>query len=85
MTESEAYITKLNSNFFFKEFTYSSNKFKIDEKGQELELADNVVWLDDLLLITQIKERNKSGDSNAENWFKSKVLRKAVKQTWKTA
>jgi hypothetical protein len=80
MTESEAYITKLNSNFFFKEFTYSSNKFKIDEKGQELELADNVVWLDDLLLITQIKERNKSGDSNAENWFKSKVLRKAVKQ-----
>lgn len=80
MTESEAYIAKLNSNFFFKEFTYSSNKFKIDEKGQELELADNVVWLDDLLLITQIKERNKSGDLNAENWFKSKVLRKAVKQ-----
>lgn len=80
MTESEAYIAKLNSNFFFKEFTYSSNKFKIDEKGQELELADNVVWLDDLLLITQIKERNKSGELNAENWFKSKVLRKAVKQ-----
>lgn len=80
MTESEAYIAKLNSNFFFKEFTYSSNKFKIDEKGQELELADNVVWLDDLLLITQIKERNNSGESNAENWFKSKVLRKAVKQ-----
>ncbi|MCT4580110.1 MAG: hypothetical protein N4A35_01725 [Flavobacteriales bacterium] len=80
MTNSEAYIAELNSNFFFKEFTFSSNKFKIDEKGQELELADNVVWLDDLLLITQIKERNKSSDSNAENWFKSKVLRKAVKQ-----
>lgn len=80
MTESELYIAKLNSNVFFKEFTYSSTKFKIDEKGQELELADNVVWLDDLLQITQIKERNKSGDSNDENWFKSKVLRKAVKQ-----
>ncbi len=80
MTESEAYIAELNSNFFFKEFTFSSNKFKIDEKGQELELADNVVWLDDLLLITQIKERNKSSNSNDENWFKSKVLRKAVKQ-----
>ena len=80
MTESEAYIAELNSNFFFKEFTYSSNKFKVDEKGEELELADNVIWLDDLLIISQIKERNKSEDSNIENWFKSKVLKKAVKQ-----
>ena len=80
MTESELHIAELNSNAFFKEFTYSSTKFKIDEKGQELELADNVVWLDDLLQIIQIKERNKSGDSNDENWFNNKVLRKAVKQ-----
>jgi hypothetical protein len=80
MTESEAYIANLNSNFFFKEFTFSSNKFKVDEKGDELELADNVVWLDDLLMITQIKERNKSGEQNIENWFTNKVLRKAVKQ-----
>ncbi|UCS94355.1 hypothetical protein KZP23_04815 [Echinicola marina] len=80
MTESEKYIAELNSSFFFKEFTYSSTKFKFDEKGQELELADNVVWLDNLLLISQIKERNDSGNSNIENWFKNKVLRKAVKQ-----
>lgn len=80
MTESEKYIAELNSNFFFKEFTYSSTKFKFDKKGQELELADNVIWLDNLLLIYQIKERNKSGKSNIENWFKNKVLRKAVKQ-----
>ncbi len=80
MTESEKYISELNSNFFFKEFTYSSTKFKFDQKGQELELADNVVWLDNFLLISQIKERNDSGKSNIENWFKSKVLRKAVKQ-----
>lgn len=80
MTESELHIAELNSNAFFKEFTYSSTKFKIDEKGQELELADNVVWLDDFLQIIQIKERNKSGDSNDENWFNNKVLRKAVKQ-----
>src|SRR3989339_1519653 len=80
MTESEAYISNLNSSFFFKEFTFSRNKFKFDEKGEQLELADNVVWLDDLLLISQIKERDKaiSGDSN--NWFKNKVLHKAVKQ-----
>lgn len=80
MTESEKYISELNSNFFFKEFTYSTTKFKFDKKGQELELADNVVWLDDFLLIFQIKERDDSGKSNIENWFKSKVLRKAVKQ-----
>ncbi|WP_159520743.1 hypothetical protein [Sunxiuqinia indica] len=80
MTESEKYISELNSNFFFKEFTYSSTKFKFDEKGQELELADNVVWLDNFLLISQIKERNDSGKSNIENWFQNKVLRKAVKQ-----
>lgn len=80
MTESEKYISELNSNFFFKEFTYSSTKFKFDEKGQELELADNVVWLDNFLLISQIKERNDSGKSSIENWFQNKVLRKAVKQ-----
>jgi len=80
MTESEAYIAELNSNFFFKEFTFSSNTFKIDENGKELELADNVVWLDDLLMITQIKERNNTGDSNIENWFNNKVLRKAKRQ-----
>ncbi|NEW81933.1 MAG: hypothetical protein GZ094_06175 [Mariniphaga sp.] len=76
MTESEAYIAELNSNFFFKEFTFSSNKFKVDEKGEELELADNVVWLDDLLMIIQVKERNKSVNSNIENWFKNKFLKK---------
>lgn len=43
MTESEAYISFLNSNFFFKEFTFSKTKFKVDEKKEELELADNVV------------------------------------------
>ena len=80
MTESEAQISKINSAFFFREFTFSSNIFKIDKKGEELELADNVVWLDDLLMITQIKERNKSGGENIDNWFKNKVLRKAVKQ-----
>ena len=80
MTESERYIAELNSNFFFKEFNFSSNKFKVDEKGGELELADNVVWLDDLLMITQIKERDKTENSKIENWFKNKVLGKAVKQ-----
>ncbi len=80
MTESEAYISHLNSNFFFKEFSFSRNKFNLDEKGEQLELADNVVWLDDLLLISQIKERDKTAKGDSINWFKNKVLGKAVKQ-----
>lgn len=80
MTESEAYISFLNSNFFFKEFTFSKTKFKVDEKKEELELADNVVWLGNLLLIAQIKEKDKTSGSNSNNWFKNKVLGKAVKQ-----
>src|SRR5665648_868106 len=80
MTESEAYISALNSNFFFKEFTFSKNKFKVDLKGEELELADNVIWLDDILIITQIKERDITGDSDSDKWFKNKVKGKAVRQ-----
>lgn len=80
MTDSEAYISNLNSAFFFKEFTFSRNKFKLDEKGKQLELADNVVWLDDLLLISQIKERDITVSGDTNNWFKNKVLHKAVKQ-----
>ncbi len=80
MTESEADISILNSNIFFKEFTFSSNKFKIAGKGEEFELADNVVWLDDILIIIQLKERNKTANSNIEKWFNKKILRTAVKQ-----
>ena len=80
MTNSEVDISRLNSNFFFKEFTFSKNKFKTDEKGKELELADNVIWLDDLLLINQIKEQDKTSDSDSDKWFQNKILNKAVKQ-----
>lgn len=45
-----------------------------------MELADSVVWLDDLLLISQIKERDNTASPDSNNWFKNKVLRRAVKQ-----
>ncbi|WP_461637115.1 hypothetical protein [Labilibaculum euxinus] len=67
MTESESYISYLNSVFFFKEFTFGKNKFKVNDTKEELELADNVVWLDKILFITQIKERNGTDDQNLEN------------------
>jgi hypothetical protein len=76
---SENIVTQINSNVFFKEFTLSKNDFKELDTNQKLEFADNVVWLDKLFFIFQIKERepNSTGDIK---WFESKVLKKAVKQ-----
>jgi len=85
MCKSEDYINQINSNVFFQEFTFSKNKFyPPDTKNkEELQLADNVVLLDDLLFIYQIKDRNedKSGSKTDEiKWFENKILKKAVKQ-----
>jgi len=82
MNVSENDVAVINSNFFFKEFTFSKNKFKVRETDKELELADNVIWLDDLLIIYQIKERNNVVDDKDKviNWFNQKVTKKAVKQ-----
>ncbi len=83
MTHSETYISVLNSNFFFKEFTFSKNKFQTSGK-EELELADNVVWLDEILLVIQIKEQNTQSKNDPNKWYKNKVLHKAVDQIKKT-
>lgn len=81
MEKGEQLISIINSNIFFKEFTFSRNEFLIEANKFKLELADNVVWLDELLFIYQIKDRNASeSTSSIEQWFKSKVLNKAVKQ-----
>jgi hypothetical protein len=79
-------IAQLNSAYFFREFTFSKNKFK-PTTDLELELADAVVWLDDLRIIYQIKERNASTNTSPdqeEKWFKSAVLGKATKQVRNT-
>ena len=78
-TESENLISIINSNVFFKEFTFSKNDFKELNTKQNLEFADNVVWLDEIFFIFQIKERENSlGDD--KKWFDNKVLNKGVKQ-----
>lgn len=79
-TSSEKLISKINENVFFKEFTFDKNSFKHLDSNSELEFADNVVWLDDLLFIIQIKERNSKEGGDLSKWFKNKVLNKAVKQ-----
>jgi hypothetical protein len=78
-TESENIIAQINKSVFFKEFTFSKTDFTALDSKQELEFADNVVWLDELFFIFQIKEREKN-TSNDEKWFKNKVLKIAVRQ-----
>lgn len=78
----EDYLAELNANIFLKEFSFAKNQFS-PSPGEELEFADHVTWLDDLLLLYQLKERGgvKSTSENSEkNWFENKVLKKATKQ-----
>lgn len=77
----EEYITGLNSLAFWKEFTFAQNKFS-PRPGNELELADNLVWFGEYACVLQLKQRvNDTDDPEAErSWFRKKVLGKATKQ-----
>ena len=80
-TESENLVTKISSNVFYKEFTFHKNDF-ITPDGQK-ELADNVMWIDDLLFIIQVKERNirdVKTELEENKWFDNTVLKKAKNQ-----
>ncbi|MBU4268490.1 MAG: hypothetical protein KJ808_06540 [Acidobacteria bacterium] len=80
---SENLVAQINSNIFFQEFTFQKNEFYPPDTKIELQLADNVVWIDDLLFIFQIKDRNKDSlcDSSSESkWYQNKVIKKGVSQ-----
>ena len=51
----EEKISSLNQNIFLKEFTYSKNKFS-PTPSSEFELADNIIWLRDLLIVFQLAQ-----------------------------
>lgn len=76
-------ISIFNENYFFKEFTYIDNKFSNSPRQSEVEIADNIVALDDLMMVFQIKERNVKDQTLPENegkWFENKVLKVATRQ-----
>lgn len=53
--------------------------FKPDPQA-ELELADKTVWLDDVLILSQVKERNAPPETTTDNerkWFEDEVVRKS--------
>ena len=80
MSKTEKIVSFINTNVFFKEFTFSRNEFFTPDGKSELQLADNVIWLDNIFFIYQIKDRNVDADGSEIKWFESKVQKKAVKQ-----
>ena len=75
-------IASLNEHFFFKEFTYSTNTFRPSPSTQ-LELADSIVWLDDTVIIFQLKERGVSSPTISDKetvWFDKKVIALGTRQ-----
>ena len=79
--KTESLVSKINANVFFEEFTFCKNDFKALDSKQQLEFADSVVWLDDLLFVYQIKERQGSDNSfDVQKWYQNKVINKGVKQ-----
>lgn len=69
---------------FYREFTFDKNDFRASD-GNKVELADNVIWLDDLLILIQIKERNPDEIKVDQwRWFQNKVLKKAKNQVKKS-
>ena len=78
----ESDIASLNEHFFFKEFTYSTNTFRPSPSTQ-LELADNIVWLDDMAILFQLKERGVSSTTISDEeakWFDKKVIARGTRQ-----
>jgi hypothetical protein len=78
----EDFVAQLNSNIYLREFTFAKNQF-IPDGSTQLEFADHVVWLDDLLMIFQLKQREAKGmlsEEGERNWFQKKVVRKGSSQ-----
>ena len=73
------FVGNLNSNIFFREFSFSRTSFK-PQGGTEIELADHVVRIGPLLFLYQLKERDRSATISLEAWLQSRVLKKATRQ-----
>jgi hypothetical protein len=81
----EEQLGALNESYFFREFTFSTNKFSASKKT-ELELADKIVWLEDFVMVFQVKERFAALPTaeTEEGWFLKEILGKAVGQVENT-
>ena len=75
MTNSEKLLSSFSENYFYKELVYSQLKF-VPDGGTEIELADLIINLGDVILAIQLKERNekdRTQDKNTEEkWLEKK-------------
>jgi hypothetical protein len=77
----ETVFARSTAGFFLREFCFSSAKF-VPPNRSEVELADFVIQLDDLLMIFQVKARDgATADPERErSWFRDKVVKTATRQ-----
>lgn len=77
----EDFIANSNEMFFFKEFTFSALKIG-GKNGKSKEIADNIVYLDGLTFVYQLKEREvkETTEKIEKSWFDNKILKKAKDQ-----
>jgi len=74
----EEFIRDLNARHFLKEFSFPNTTFKRDAVGT-LEVADHVIWIEDLLFLFQLKDRQ-GPTSTLSDWIARTVLKKGSKQ-----
>lgn len=77
----EEFTARLNATTFWREFTFAKTQF-FPHPRQQAELADGIVKIGSLALVFQLKERaEETSDPDVERqWFRRKVLRKAIDQ-----
>jgi hypothetical protein len=74
-----AFVASLNANLFLREFSFARTCFT-PPGGTEVELADHVVRVGDLILLYQLKERDAAAAGSVDTWIKNKVVKKATRQ-----
>ena len=82
MTNSEKLLSSFSENYFYKELVYADLKFT-PTGGTEIELADLIINLEDIILAIQLKERNekdRTQDKNIEEKWLKKKCKKAKEQ-----
>ena len=82
MTNSEKLLSSFSENYFYKELVYADLKFT-PTGGTEIELADLIINLEDIILAIQLKERNekdRTQDKNIEEKWLKKKCKKSKEQ-----
>ena len=80
MTNSEKLLSSFSEDFFYKALVYADLKF-VPEGGIEIELADLIINLEDVILAIQLKERNerdRTQDKNVEEKLEKLLLKKPL-------